>query len=662
MILVNGVLIPVRRNLMLVLQTLYAHGCHGDSFWIDALCINQGDDEEWGAQVALMANIYQGAEEVLVWLGVPKEHGWKGWNDLSPKHNQGRPFRKSKRLPAFDLLESVPHVSSSRLDLTHWYQKHYLYRNNTDMTLAGQWKQVADICMVPYWDRIWIIQEIVLASKLTLLYGRGMCEWSRLHTLFDILADHTKSVDLSRWQHPTKRADGDIFSQIVAILRSNALRLYEQRNLHHSKPASSGNTPSPSLEPDQKESDQTPGLSLRLLLKAFGSSLCSDPRDKVYGMLGMAQDVNEGDIHISYTSSKSILHLFENVIQFQQRKHDPEGQSLISFARILQQSLLAPRAKGAWPSTMPADNFPGTSLSDAHLHSGPTDPLIRAQAFCTGKISSTFSYDGTIYIRRIAHRKKLRSELDEAPDRWYSWDDAKRTWTDHRRIIDNMPLFPPGEEPSKEVSDMIKLADELAAKIDLQEVFGKPFPTMWHEDSCSCQHIQADLEDSTNQAELQPLFFIAPQEQRILITQHPVRHFDLICRFDDPSVIAILRQRECCDTYEVISRAVIPPIPASKIGRMAAEGPPWPTVHDGVITSKNRIWKQQEKLMVPDGAPRRHVGDRFVELQLEMSTAMLQALTYPIGWRQYEEGVRYSTKHANRPKVSRKPNLTMDLD
>ena len=37
--------------------------------WIDAVCINQADDDERTEQVALMGSIYQRAVEVVIWLG-----------------------------------------------------------------------------------------------------------------------------------------------------------------------------------------------------------------------------------------------------------------------------------------------------------------------------------------------------------------------------------------------------------------------------------------------------------------------------------------------------------------------------------------------------------------------------------------------------------------
>jgi len=37
--------------------------------WVDAICINQGDNDEKGRQIQLMAKIYSKASRVIVWLG-----------------------------------------------------------------------------------------------------------------------------------------------------------------------------------------------------------------------------------------------------------------------------------------------------------------------------------------------------------------------------------------------------------------------------------------------------------------------------------------------------------------------------------------------------------------------------------------------------------------
>ncbi|KAF2242199.1 hypothetical protein BU26DRAFT_438771, partial [Trematosphaeria pertusa] len=67
-ILVNGSPMPVRENLYRFLQTAQQRYSQRP-FWIDAICINQKNHIEKNHQVQMMGRIYQGAEEVLVWLG-----------------------------------------------------------------------------------------------------------------------------------------------------------------------------------------------------------------------------------------------------------------------------------------------------------------------------------------------------------------------------------------------------------------------------------------------------------------------------------------------------------------------------------------------------------------------------------------------------------------
>ncbi|KAF2032904.1 heterokaryon incompatibility, partial [Setomelanomma holmii] len=37
--------------------------------WIDAMCINQGDDKEKMGQIQMMTDIYRNAKKVMIWLG-----------------------------------------------------------------------------------------------------------------------------------------------------------------------------------------------------------------------------------------------------------------------------------------------------------------------------------------------------------------------------------------------------------------------------------------------------------------------------------------------------------------------------------------------------------------------------------------------------------------
>jgi hypothetical protein len=67
-ILLNGMLFHITHNLSTALDRLQ----HLDIFqplWVDASCINQGDDKEKTEQVQRMWSVYNDAESVIAWLG-----------------------------------------------------------------------------------------------------------------------------------------------------------------------------------------------------------------------------------------------------------------------------------------------------------------------------------------------------------------------------------------------------------------------------------------------------------------------------------------------------------------------------------------------------------------------------------------------------------------
>ncbi|KAK3338240.1 heterokaryon incompatibility protein-domain-containing protein [Neurospora tetraspora] len=65
---INGCDLPIGENLYAALLHLRDHSIER-TIWIDAICINQDDEEEKGHQVQSMAKIYAKASRVIVWLG-----------------------------------------------------------------------------------------------------------------------------------------------------------------------------------------------------------------------------------------------------------------------------------------------------------------------------------------------------------------------------------------------------------------------------------------------------------------------------------------------------------------------------------------------------------------------------------------------------------------
>jgi hypothetical protein len=85
-IVVNGISIPVMRNLAQALKQLRMHRKHNSSdyfdglpkfLWADAICIDQTNIAERGAQVNMMHDIFQTAVVVFAWLGPEEKNSAK---------------------------------------------------------------------------------------------------------------------------------------------------------------------------------------------------------------------------------------------------------------------------------------------------------------------------------------------------------------------------------------------------------------------------------------------------------------------------------------------------------------------------------------------------------------------------------------------------------
>ena len=119
----------------------------GYGLWIDALCIDQSDAEERMHQVRIMARIFGGAREVLVWLGLGNHAVDDMMCRLPPL---GRPVE----------LE--------------WGDKHMA-------ALGG-------LCARSYWSRLWMFQELKAAREVTLMYGAHAIPWVNLKSLLEEVA------------------------------------------------------------------------------------------------------------------------------------------------------------------------------------------------------------------------------------------------------------------------------------------------------------------------------------------------------------------------------------------------------------------------------------------------------------------------------------------
>ncbi|OCK82354.1 heterokaryon incompatibility, partial [Lepidopterella palustris CBS 459.81] len=114
--------------------------------WYDALCINQGDKDEKGHQVRLMSRIFSSAASVLAYIGEESENSSLAFNTML---KIGTDFLQE--YPGHGLLRIKP--------ATRWQEEGFPAYGSEGL------KAVLAVCERPWFRRIWIVQELLLASK-----------------------------------------------------------------------------------------------------------------------------------------------------------------------------------------------------------------------------------------------------------------------------------------------------------------------------------------------------------------------------------------------------------------------------------------------------------------------------------------------------------------
>ncbi|EON68311.1 hypothetical protein W97_07569 [Coniosporium apollinis CBS 100218] len=120
--------------------------------WVDALCIDQEDENEKSSQIGKMSQIYNGAEHVRVWLGVEEGDSAKAMEFV----------KKCLDLDDFDRLVR-------------------------DSFASKEWAALSALMRRPWFNRRWIIQEIALAKRATLHCGKDSVPWREFADVISLL-------------------------------------------------------------------------------------------------------------------------------------------------------------------------------------------------------------------------------------------------------------------------------------------------------------------------------------------------------------------------------------------------------------------------------------------------------------------------------------------
>lgn len=254
--------VPIPKSLYNALKAVRRKG-EDVLVWADALSIDQQDRDEKNQQLSLMAGIYMKARSVCVWLG-PEEDD----SELATVLLQD--------------VAAAPETDAGRIQVNDIFSS-----EGQDQNLPA----LAALFEREYWNRLWVVQEIFNAARVYVYCGSSKpLPWAVYQKASRVFQQYKRDLEdfLPRNRSIVSRKQYS-YSQILAY---------------------SG----PGGMPDLVSLVSLGDRALLEVLRACRRKLASDPRDKVFGVLGvLGKDIREG-FTVDY--GKSVKEVFTDVVDF----------------------------------------------------------------------------------------------------------------------------------------------------------------------------------------------------------------------------------------------------------------------------------------------------------------------------------------------------------
>jgi heterokaryon incompatibility protein (HET) len=280
--------------------------------WIDAICIDQTDIAEREGQVRQMRNIFGGALEVLAWIGpeVTRE--------------ESEVFRFIEIMAEQMTPEKAKQLLNERQEHSHIMA----WDSFVSMTPPGfstsVWFSVIKLLERQWFSRVWVIQEVVMGVKISVLCGKHRLSWDVLFGMakgIDLTAEFVTDICMFSYDIAMRRqCSASVYAEwveqspltrlaralnyILAIGRSREKRLALERREASSGYAVNGHG-------ELKNMERTP-FDVVNEYQTFNSTLILD---KVYALLGVAIVSDQVGEVVEVNYNLSILDLYWNIVE-----------------------------------------------------------------------------------------------------------------------------------------------------------------------------------------------------------------------------------------------------------------------------------------------------------------------------------------------------------
>jgi Heterokaryon incompatibility protein (HET) len=245
----NHMTLTVTKNLSCALQR-FRRNHEPRAVWIDQLCIDQSSVIERSQQVRIMQKIYAKAKCVLIWLGESENDSDDAMHFVPVLISRLRDFltlREHDTVLSLSLL--------ARIGLPDWG--------------SSIWTALGHLLTRPYFERVWVIQEVVYAQDAVVVCGGETLPWSSF---------------LGLVQHPGNLGT-HLITACIALIRQPSVET--QDAITHLQ-----SVWELKLRLDWNNHEDTNDGFADILATQRGCK-ATDPRDKVLSLLGVMPEVQQ---------------------------------------------------------------------------------------------------------------------------------------------------------------------------------------------------------------------------------------------------------------------------------------------------------------------------------------------------------------------------------
>ncbi|RSL95731.1 hypothetical protein CEP52_011901 [Fusarium oligoseptatum] len=284
---VDGEEFVISGNLLSLLRQLLRAGVTS-WLWADSICINQTDLEEKTWQVNAMDQIYGNAKLVYLWLGpgTPRtgkamkllcEYGRELVEELGPTDDWDMDEVNPQ---LYEALSTKKKPRSNAHPVAKFLYKMYnepgLHRRDDKRPLSKYplMDGLRNLLERPFWRRVWIVQEVTLARDALLLCGDESMPIQYFIEAIDVIREWTEIFnELSNFSFLWGL--GQVFFTTSTLMLRKLRMAGRERSLVH-------------------------------VLLGFGTLtgpryLALEPRDLVFGLLGVVRERDSFGLHADYT-------------------------------------------------------------------------------------------------------------------------------------------------------------------------------------------------------------------------------------------------------------------------------------------------------------------------------------------------------------------------